>query len=94
VPFVPPSVAGWPQNSYWLTTASAGARLRLAEALVQKADISAVKAAATDKRLDAVARLLSVDGWEPATAKALQQVADDPVVLTAVALVSPEYVVA
>jgi hypothetical protein len=41
-----------------------------------------------------VARLLSVDGWGPATSAGLAQVAGDPKALLTVALVAPEYVLA
>ncbi|MBV8235037.1 MAG: DUF1800 domain-containing protein [Acidimicrobiia bacterium] len=92
VPFAPPNVGGWPQNGYWLTTASSSGRLRLATAVVRTADLGAVKSASPAARPEAAARLLSVDGWGPATAAALAQVADDPAALVTLALVAPEYV--
>ena len=90
--FAPPNVGGWPQNGYWLTTASAYARLRFAQAAVRAADLSAIKAASPAARPDAAARLLSIDGWGPSTTAALAQVADDPAALMVVALVAPEHV--
>lgn len=95
VPFDPPSVGGWPQNDGWLSSASALARWRWADALVRHptADLSAVADAAPAARPDAAASMLSVAGWSPATASALARVADDPRNLVALALVSPEYVV-
>lgn len=92
VPFAPPSVGGWPQNDYWLSTASALTRLRLADRLVAGADISTVADAPRTDRVDAAARLLSVERWSPSTAGALQAVSGSPPELVALALVSPEYV--
>lgn len=40
--FDPPSVGGWSQNAYWLSTAAALARWRFAQVVVAKADLSAV----------------------------------------------------
>jgi uncharacterized protein (DUF1800 family) len=92
VPFAPPSVGGWPQNQYWLSTAAAMARLRFAAALVARADLSPVADEAPAQRPEAVGHLLSIDTWSSATASALARVADDPRALTGLALVSPEYV--
>lgn len=93
-PFAPPSVGGWPQNGYWLTTSFALTRLRFATAVAQKADVSALASLPADQRPAALARLLSVDGWGASTAAGLAQVADDPKALLSVALVAPEYVLA
>jgi uncharacterized protein (DUF1800 family) len=92
VPFAPPSVGGWPQNAYWLSTAATLARLRFANLVADRADLSAIADEAPGQRADAIAHLLSVDTWSPTTAKALAQVADNPRALTSLALVSPEYV--
>ncbi|HEX2849767.1 MAG TPA: DUF1800 domain-containing protein [Acidimicrobiales bacterium] len=93
VPFAPPSVGGWPQNGYWLSTATAAARARFAARLVAAADLSAVASATPAARVEAVARLLSVV-WTPPTRDALAAVAADPKAVVRLALVSPEYVVA
>ncbi|MDQ2827292.1 MAG: DUF1800 domain-containing protein [Actinomycetota bacterium] len=93
-PFAPPSVGGWPQNGYWLTTSFALARLRFATTVVQKAKVDTLAAAAPADRPAAAARLLSVDGWGPATTAALTQAAGDPKTLLTLALVAPEYVLA
>jgi uncharacterized protein (DUF1800 family) len=92
VPFAPPSVGGWPQNAYWLSTAATLARLRFANLVVGSADLSAIADEAPGQRADAAAHVLSVDTWSPTTATALAQVADSPRALTSLALVSPEYV--
>ena len=90
--FDPPSVGGWSQNSYWLSTAAASARWSFAHQLATGADLSAVADAAPTARMDAVATLLSVDEWSPTSASVLRQAGNDPALLTTMALVSPEYV--
>jgi uncharacterized protein (DUF1800 family) len=92
VPFAPPSVGGWPQNAYWLSTAAATARLRFANFVAARADLSAIADESPAQRADAAAHLLSVDSWSPTTSGALARVAGDPRALTSLALVSPEYV--
>jgi uncharacterized protein (DUF1800 family) len=90
----PPNVGGWPQNSYWLDTASARARLAIAEVLAARADLSAIEKVPASARVDAVAELLAVDGWGPTTAGALRYAAGAPVALVTLALSSPEYALA
>ncbi len=92
IPFDPPSVGGWPQNGYWLSTAAALTRWKFAHSLARRADISPVADAARAARVDAAADMLSVPGWSPATARALQGATGDPPTLVTLALVSPEYV--
>jgi uncharacterized protein (DUF1800 family) len=93
-PFAPPSVGGWPPNGYWLTTSFALSRLRIASTLAGKAKLDAITSVPAADRPAAVARLLSVDGWGPATSAGLAQVAGDAKALLTVALVAPEYVLA
>jgi len=93
VPLRPPNVGGWPQNDYWLTTASSMARLETASAAAGLADLSSLAGVPASERVDAVAHLLSVT-WGPATARALAGVASDPSSLVALALVAPETVLA
>jgi uncharacterized protein (DUF1800 family) len=94
-PFAPPNVGGWPQNEYWVTTASMLTRLRVAAAMVA-ATPGPVLGPVVDAsdRLGAAAHLLSVDGWGAATSRALSGAADDPHLLMTMALVSPEYTLA
>lgn len=92
VPFSPPNVGGWPQNEYWLSTASSLARWRFASYVARRSDLSAVADELPGQRVDAVAHLLGVDGWSSATSGALARVADRPSELVTLALVSPEYV--
>jgi len=93
-PFNPPNVGGWGQNAYWLDTATAQLRLEIALLLAARADLSAVEAAPAAQQAGEVARLLGLRGWGPTTGAALQSVAGRPVQLTALALASPEYVLA
>lgn len=93
VPFEPPNVGGWPQNEYWLTTASSLARLNIAAALTRQAELAEIAAVAPSSRPDAAAHLLSVE-WSDQTARSLAQVSADPKELVTLALVSPEFVLA
>ena len=90
--FDPPSVGGWPQNSYWLSASAALARWEFAHRLARRADISVVSDASRTDRVDAAAALLTVPRWSAATAGALQRAAGDPPTLVTLALVSPEFV--
>jgi len=92
IPFNPPSVGGWGQNSYWLSTAAALIRWQFAERLSATADISLVSDAAPRSRVDAAAQLLSIPTWSSTTAKALAGASSNPPHLVALALVSPEFV--
>ena len=94
-PLAPPNVGGWPQNRYWLNSSTALQRLRLAATLVPRADLSALAATPPAGRPRAAADLLGVvDGWGPATTKALNRALGDPAVLMTLALVAPEYLLA
>jgi uncharacterized protein (DUF1800 family) len=93
VPFNPPSVGGWPQNGYWLSTATALSRLRYANALTNRANLGWLTGVAAPSRPDAIARQLSVDGWSAATRSGLLK-ATTPKAQLAIALASPEYVLA
>jgi len=93
VPLQPPSVGGWPAGQAWLTTSSAQARLRFAQWAARTADLSALDKQPPAARIDAVARLLSVEAWTPRTRTALAAASVDPDRLLTLALVSPEYVV-
>ena len=90
--FDPPSVGGWPQNSYWLSTAAALARWEFAHHLARRGDISTVADASGSDRVEAAAELLAVPRWGAQTASVLRRAAVDPPTLVTLALVSPEYV--
>ncbi len=93
VPFLPPSVGGWPSDTAWLTTSAGLARLRVAQLVAEHADLSTVSGTSTANRLAAAQAVLSVDAWSSRTMAALHQVVDSPAQLVAVAACAPEYVV-
>jgi len=91
LPFYPPTVAGWPSGSAWLSTAAADLRMTTAAALVKNADLDAVRSVAASSRVDAVAHLLGVPSWSARTAAVLSDATADPALLVTIALNTPEY---
>ena len=92
--FDPPNVGGWGQNTYWLDTVTARLRFEAALLLAESGDLTAVSSVPPSQRVAAAATMLGLDGWGPTTASALAQLNTDPVALVALALTSPEYVLA
>jgi uncharacterized protein (DUF1800 family) len=90
-PFYPPSVGGWPHGQVWLSTASAGARLRAATQLAHPGDLSSIEDTWPGDRIDAVGYLIGVGAWSDRTATALQPLVRQPVQLVAAAVNTPEY---
>lgn len=93
VPFLPPSVGGWPAGGAWLTTSAALARLHTAKLVAGKADLKALTAASRLNRIAAAGELLGIGTWTTRTRNALAAAAGDPVALVVAAAGSPEYVV-
>ncbi len=93
LPFYPPSVAGWPPGTAFLSTSAAEARMKAAATLVRSADLDPVSSVAPAGRIDAVAHLLGVPGWTDRTAATLKESVADPRALVTVALNAPEYLV-
>lgn len=93
VPFLPPSVGGWPAGGAWLTTSAALARLHTAKLVAGKADLNELTAASRLNRIAGAGQLLGVGTWTTRTRNALASAAGDPVALVAAAAGSPEYVV-
>ncbi len=89
--FDPPSVGGWPQNQYWLSTAAALTRWRFAEGLTGDVDLSPIADANPAARPDALAELLSIPAWSNPTVAALSRAGGDPRQLAVLALTAPEY---
>jgi uncharacterized protein (DUF1800 family) len=85
VPFAPPNVGGWPQNSYWLTTATELSRLSFAAAIAAVADLQGI----SDP--EALAHRLSIDAWNPHTDQVLRSATTAEQMVT-LALTAPEYV--
>lgn len=90
-PFYPPNVGGWPSGQVWLSTASAGVRLRAATELAHAGDLSGIEGAAAGDRIDAVGYLIGVGSWSDRTARALQPLVRQPAQLVATAVNTPEY---
>ena len=90
-PFSPPSVGGWPHGQVWLSTASAGARLRAATRLARDGDLSSIEGSSPGDRIDAVGYLIGVGAWSARTARALQPLVRQPAQLVAAAVNTPEY---
>ena len=93
VPFVPPDVGGWPANEGWVSTSSALTRLRFAVAAAAAADVRPLADLAPAARPPFVARVLGVDAWGAGTLAALNDAADDPQSLLALAIAAPEHLV-
>lgn len=91
VPFDPPSVGGWPQNGYWISTATALARANFADAITNVADLSWLNGVSAAARPQRIADQFGIDRWTPATLAALTT-ADRPKVQVVTALISPEYI--
>ncbi|MBO0865577.1 MAG: DUF1800 domain-containing protein [Mycobacterium sp.] len=90
-PFYPPNVGGWPRGRVWLSTASAGVRLRAASAMAREADLSAVDDVAAGDRIDAVGYLIGIGSWSDRTIAALEPLVRRPAQLVAAAVNTPEY---
>ena len=90
-PFYPPDVGGWPRGRVWLSTASAGVRLRAASRLAKIGDLSAIESAAAGDRIDAVGYLIGVGVWTDRTVAALRPLTDRPAQLVTAAVNTPEY---
>jgi uncharacterized protein (DUF1800 family) len=89
VPFLPPSVGGWPAGGAWLTTAAGLARLQIARLLTAHADLSGL----SGDPVIAIGASLGVDAWSDRTRAALTPLAHRPAELASVAVCAPEYVI-
>lgn len=90
-PFYPPDVGGWPRGRVWLSTASAGVRLRAASAMARDADLSGIEDTDPGDRIDAVGYLIGIGAWSDRTIAALRPLVRRPVQLVAAAVNTPEY---
>ncbi|MBA3529482.1 MAG: DUF1800 domain-containing protein, partial [Propionibacteriaceae bacterium] len=94
LPFLPPSVGGWPAGGGWLTTAGALSRMEAARLITSVAHLGTVaQRSAPRARVDYIRRLLGVDAFSPRTVNAISQVAGDFPAAVAVAASSPQYTV-
>jgi len=92
IPFNPPTVGGWGNNQYWLSTASSLAQLNFVQTVIQVADLSSVEEASGPSRVETLANLLGIDGWTPRSNTVLQNVRDHIPHLVSLALTAPEFV--
>jgi uncharacterized protein (DUF1800 family) len=90
-PFDPPSVGGWPQNYYWLSTATTLSRSRFALALAKRANLSFLTGTTPEQRADQLAQRLGLDAWTASSRRAVVT-ANSPIEQVATALIAPEYV--
>ena len=90
-PFFPPSVGGWPDNGYWISTSSALRRYQFALQVTAKAKVDWLAGADNAGRLTALSARLGIDEWTPSSAEAITA-AGEPRRQLAAALVTPEYV--
>lgn len=91
VPMYPPSVAGWPGGTDWLTTSAITARVNVAHRLAEAAaDDNDLVVAADDGDTDRLAALIGVrEPFGPGTIDAIRNARDPRASLT-LALVCPE----
>jgi uncharacterized protein (DUF1800 family) len=90
-PLFPPSVGGWPDNGYWISTSSALIRFQFALQVAAKARLDWFAGANNAGRLTALASRLGVDEWTVSSAETITA-AGEPRRQLAAALVTPEYV--
>ncbi len=95
VPLLPPGVAGWPTGAEWLTSSAIVARTQLAATIAEATDESEPLAVAIDDEdFDLVAQQLGlVDSFTTSTASAIRSTTD-PAARLALALISPENLLA
>jgi uncharacterized protein (DUF1800 family) len=94
LPFLPPSVGGWPAGGGWLTTGAALARVQADRLITEQATLPSDAAKIPKRqRVEYVRRLLGVDRFSTRSADAINQVADRLPLAIPVAACAPEYVV-
>jgi len=93
VPFLPPTVGGWPTGQGWLSTATMATRLTVARAVATASPLTKELTGSASARVTAVGTALGVDGWSQRSRDALTLAADQPVQLLSLAACSPEYIV-
>jgi uncharacterized protein (DUF1800 family) len=102
VPFNPPTVGGWGQNEFWLTTTAASSYLQFASTMANYADLTEIEDmnGQPARQIAAVARLLAIDSWQKETYGAMASLASrlkedsgswPAQQLVTLALVSPEF---
>ncbi|HVB00044.1 MAG TPA: DUF1800 family protein [Acidimicrobiales bacterium] len=90
--FNPPTVGGWGANGFWLSTAASLTRLDFAQTAASLGNLSRIEDEAPRARIDALANMLGIEKWTKHTTTVLHAAKDNPVMLTSLGLVAPEYV--
>jgi len=93
VPFMPPTVGGWPAGGAWLTSASAQFRLSFSQYLIKSIDLAQLRAVPRADRINYLRDLLGIYQLSSRTEDALRAVLDEPARLILLLVNSPEYVV-
>lgn len=93
VPLYPPSVAGWPRGTAWLSTSGLSQRVETAAMIARSGDLGPVQRSSRSTRVEAAVRLIGLDSVGPQTRHHLDTMIDDPRALVAAALVCPENLV-
>lgn len=93
IPFLPPSVGGWPAGEVWLTAATAQYRIEFAQWLISQSSLKTISMMNPVTRTDLSADWLGVAQWSERTKIALKANAANPEAFVLNALCSPEYVV-
>jgi uncharacterized protein (DUF1800 family) len=91
LPFYPPDVGGWPRGQAWLSSSAVNLRMQVARALVADGDVSSVTDAALSDRIDAAGYLIGVGAWSDRSVDALKPLEQNPTLLVAAAVNTPEY---
>ncbi len=96
MPLFPPNVAGWPNPERWLSASATSSRVLVANAVADEADpSSAAMSAANAGDLDALAYSLGIpQGFSTSTRQALDEVGASGRSLLALALATPDLVIA
>lgn len=90
--FNPPTVGGWGANGFWLSTAASLTQLDFAQTAASLGNLSRIEDEAPRARIDALANMLGIEKWTKHTTTVLHAAKDNPVMLTSLGLVAPEYV--
>ncbi len=95
--FAPPSVGGWGENGYWLSTVASNNQLGFAWNVSGYADLSVVADLNGNpgRQVAAVGKLLNIDSWSSQTYRALMKMARSgggPNALVVLGLTSPDFV--
>lgn len=93
VPFMPPSVGGWPAGGAWLTSASAQFRLDFSQYVIKAMDLKELRMTPKRERINYLIDLLGIYQLSARTEQALVAASDDPGRLVLLIINSPEYVV-